>query len=137
MKKIGLIILITIFTKNIHGQDTLAYLQSIVANKAQYIGQPFSTLYSNLSIQIKFFSPVADIHHNKSKETATRFSFFFPQSADDMYLTYPLLRISWQPFLNATQSDVIWESNNGGEWNTSAYNFYKNAIIADIKVRDK
>ena len=60
MKKIILIILIITVAKNVSAQlngvpDTLAYLQTIVANKAQYIGQPFSTLIDNLQIQIKHF----------------------------------------------------------------------------------
>ena len=32
--------------------DTLAYLQTIVANKSQYIGQPFSKLMDRLTLPI-------------------------------------------------------------------------------------
>lgn len=140
MKKIFLILFITTLTKNLKAQtgvpDTLAYLQSIVVNKSQYIGQPFSVLYNNLQIQVKYFSPFSAIHYDKNKETSTSFSFYFPQNGlDDFYLTYPKLEIYWQPYLSAIQSESIW-GNSGGQWNTSAYNFYKNAIIADIKVRE-
>ena len=76
--------------------DTLSYLQSIVANKAQFTGQPFSVLLDSLKIQIKFFSPFGAIPHDKNKETSTSFAFYFPQTEDEMYLTYPKLRISWQ-----------------------------------------
>ena len=62
MKKFFLIlvVVITTFTKDVKAQtygvpDTLAYLLSIVSNKAQYIGQPFSVLKNNLQIQIKYF----------------------------------------------------------------------------------
>ena len=73
--------------------DTLTYLHSFVANKAQYVGQPFSKLIDSLQIQIKYFHPRSNIVHDISKETSTRFGFFFPQVADDMYLTYPSIEI--------------------------------------------
>jgi len=115
-------------TKNINAQtgvpDTLAYLQNIVANKAQYIGQPFSILKNSLQIQVKFFFPFASLPYDKTKETSTQFSFYFPQNADEMYLTYPSLRISWQQYLNANQSNIIRATNNNrGQWNVAAYNF--------------
>ena len=50
--------------------------------------------------------------------------FYFPQNADEMYLTYPSLRISWQQYLNANQSNIIRATNNNrGQWNVAAYNF--------------
>jgi hypothetical protein len=116
--------------------DTLTYLQSIVINKAQYIGQPFSILMNNLQLQIKFFSPFAAIHSKRFKETSTSFAFYFPQNADEIYLTYPCLKIYWQPYLNGQQSDIIWENNNGGGWNSAAATFYSTAIISDIKLED-
>lgn len=113
----------------------IRYLQTIVANKSQFIGQLFSVLVDNLKVQIKFFSPISGLHHDMSKETATSFSFYFPQPTEDHYLTYPRLRISWSPYLNTLQSDGLFE-NVEGLWTIAAYNFYKNAIIADIKVRE-
>ena len=62
MKKILVIMLLFIaFAKESKAQtygvpDTLAYLQNIVASKAQYIGQPFTVLLNDLQIQVKFFS---------------------------------------------------------------------------------
>lgn len=113
--------------------DTLAYLQTIVANKAQYIGQPFSVLLNNLQIQIKYFSPFASIHHNKSKETSTLFSFYFPLSVADHYLSYPRLEIYWQPYLNAIQSNILFDNNNGG-WVPTVVSYYTSGIIADIQI---
>ena len=115
--------------------DTLAYLHTIVANKAQYIGQPFSVLYSALQIQIKFFNPNANLHYDKTKETSTAFSFYFPKTADEIYLAYPMLQITWQFFLDAVLSNILYTQHNGGGWGTAVYNFYKNAIIADITIR--
>ncbi len=50
-----LLFVLTAFAKDAKSQtsgvpDTLAYLQSIVANKTQFIGQPFSVLKSSLNI---------------------------------------------------------------------------------------
>ena len=53
-----------------------------------------------------------------------------------MYLAYPKLEIYWQATLNINQSSLLYSQNNGGGWDTVVYNFYKNAIIADIKVRE-
>ena len=143
MKKILVIICITllVFEKNTNAQsgvpDTLAYLQSIVANKAIYIGQPFSVLHRNLQVQIKFFQPFAAIHHDKTKETSTPFAFYFPSNADELYLTFPKIEIYWQVPLNIAQSDNIRNTNNNrGQWNVTSANFYANGIIADITVRE-
>ncbi len=61
MKKILSIISI-VLVKNTSAQsgvpDTLAYLQNIVTNKAQYLGQPFSVLYNAFQIQVKYFLQV-------------------------------------------------------------------------------
>jgi hypothetical protein len=142
MKKIFIILIITfssVLSTKADAQpygvpDTLAYLQSIVANKAQFVGQPFSVLQDSLKIQIKFFSPFARIPHDKTKETSTSFSFYFPQTAEEIYLTYPALEIYWQPYLNANQSHSLYNFNDGGSWSTSVADFYANAIIADIKI---
>ncbi len=143
MKKLFLILvlIIAISAKDTKAQngvpDTLAYLQTIVDNKSNYIGQPFSVLLDSLQIQIKFFSPFASIPHDKTKETSTSFSFYLPQDGfDDFYLTYPKLKVSWQIPLNATQSDALWGANNGGGWSAAVNNFYKNAIIKDIQIRE-
>lgn len=116
--------------------DTLAYLQTIVANKAQYIGHPFSNLLSSLQIQVKYFHPRRGIHYDAAKETSTRLAFYFPSDADNLYLTYPSIEIYWQPVLNANESDVLWVNNSGGMWNPSVVTFYQNAVIADIKLRE-
>jgi len=140
MKKVILAILFVICLSKVTNahvgatNDTLTYLQSIVANKANYIGKPFSTLLNNLQIQIKHFSPIANISYDKSKETATFFSFYFPQSANEIYLTYPCLRISWEPYLNATNSSYLFSKYNGGGWTQEVIDFYKNAIIKDIDI---
>ena len=140
MKKIALLFTIVSisFIQKTKAQvpDTLAYLQNIVANKSQYVGQPFSVLYNNLQIQVKHFWPNTSIHYAKNKEISTQFAYYFPLSQEDIYLTYPCIEIYWQTPLNANQSGLLWGNNNGGGWSTAVYNFYKNAIIADIKVRE-
>ncbi len=115
--------------------DTLAYLQNIVNNKSTYVGMPFSTLMNNLQIQIKFFSPFPSLPYDKTKETSTDFGFYLSTSNEDYYLTYPRLEIYWQTPLNANQSYIIWNNNNGGGWAANAIAFYNSAIIADIKIR--
>jgi hypothetical protein len=141
MKKTVIVILfIAAISKcNSYGQatgvpDTLAYLQTIVTNKAQYIGQPFSVLQSSLQIEIKFFSPFSAKRHRINNETSTSFGFYFPQNAEEIYLTYPCLEIVWQTPLNANQSRTLYSQFNGGGWNSTVAAFYSSGIIADIKV---
>jgi hypothetical protein len=129
------------FSKEVKAQtygvpDTLTYLQSIVANKAQFIGHPFSVLRDSLKIEIKLFSPFASISYNKTKETSTSFAFYFPQSDADHYLSYPRIEIYWQTYLNINQSDAIRLNNNRGQWNSLADSFYTTGIIADIQIRE-
>lgn len=139
MKK-KLIILIVLITslKQLNAQtgvpDTLAYLQSIAANKSQFIGQPFSKLMDSLKIQIKFFSPFAKIPYDRNKETSTSFSFYFPQNAEQMYLTYPSLEVYWQPYLDARQSDLLYTQYRVVGWNPTIASFYANAMVGDIKI---
>jgi hypothetical protein len=139
MKKI---ITIIIFSVAIYAKgnaqtasDTLTYLQSIVINKAQYIGQPFSVLASSMPLSIKYFHPERGNIHHVSQETSTRLAFYFPQTVDDLDLTYPSIEVYWQPCVNAQESTIIWNNNNSG-WNAAAAAFYSNAIIADIKLED-
>jgi len=127
------------FVKNAVAQssvvpDTLAYLQSIVANKSKYIGKPFSVVLNSLQIQIKYFSPRENIHYDKYKETSTLFSFYFPQNSEEIYLIYPGLEIYWKPYLNAVQSELLYSQCQSVGWSPSVEAFYKNAIISDIKV---
>ena len=76
-----------------------------------------------MQIQIKHFSGNADIVYDISKETSTSFGWYFPQNSDEMYLTYPRLRISWHIPLDARQSDILYRSNNGGSWTSAAADF--------------
>lgn len=140
MKKV-IILIVVVFAFNVKGHsqvttDTLDYLRNIVANKAQYVGHPFHVLADTLQLQIKFFSPFAGKAYDKTKETSTSFSFYFPPTQNEMYLTYPKLEIVWQVPLNANQSSVLYDANNGGGWSPAVATFYANAIIGDIRVRE-
>ena len=140
MKKILIILIVlTASLKQLNAQtgvpDTLAYLQSIAANKSRYIGQPFSKLMDSLKIQIKYFNQNTAIVYDISKETSTSFGFYFPQTNSDFYLTYPRLEVYWQTYLNATQSWNLYQTYGGG-WTSSVIAFYSTGIIADIKVRE-
>lgn len=142
MKKIFLILvfLTVVFIKNTSAQppitDTLAYLQTIVANKSFFIGKPFSVLEDSLKLPVKFFSPFASIHHAKNKETSTSFAFYFPLTAEDLWLTYPKLEISWYPYLNAAQSDLLYTQYRSVGWSPALSSFYATGVIADISIRE-
>jgi hypothetical protein len=136
MKKILLILLVIIATSTkaqTGVPDTLAYLQYIVANKSKFIGKPFSVLQDSLKIKIKFFSPRANIPHKRNWETSTSFSFYFTYSIEDHYLSYPRLRVYWQPHLNMTESNSLFNTLNGA-WGPSIIALYAPATVADIDI---
>ena len=112
--------------------DTLAYLQTIVANKAQFIGQPFSVLLSHLQVQVKYFSPFGKIHHQKDKETSTGFGFYCPNAPNEAYKIFPLLSVSWYPYLSITTSDSL--RTLYGCWASPISTYYSQAIVSDIHI---
>lgn len=116
--------------------DTLVHLQSLVANKAQYVGKPFSMLKADLLLDIKYFFSVSSIPHRKDLEIYTYFAFYYPSNRNELYLTYPRFEIKWLHPLNADQSFILWKNNNGGGWTNAVANFYQHGIIADIKIEE-
>ncbi|MBC7935741.1 MAG: hypothetical protein H7Y86_10365 [Rhizobacter sp.] len=140
MKKIILILFITVFVKAGQAQtfgvpDTLIYLQTLVANKSQFIGQPFSKLADSLKLQIKYFSPTASLPYDMTKETSTTFAFYYPGTSSEFYLIYPYLEVYWHPFLNGDQSNKLFRYF-GGVWTPSVKTFYSTGVVADIKMVD-
>lgn len=140
MKKIILILVVTLFVNRSQAQtygvpDTFAYLQTLVANKSQFVGQPFSKLADSLKVQIKYFIPFASLPYDVTKETSTTFAFIKPASAEEIYLIYPCLKVSWYPFLNANQSRSLFRYMGGG-WFPDLAAFYSTGIVADIEIKD-
>lgn len=131
-------IFITLFLSKTNAQtagvpDTLVYLRTIVANKAQYIGQPLSLLINHLQIEIKSFGPFSVIHHRKDSETSTTFGFYCPIGTNDIYKLFPALRVMWNPHLNATFSDSLF-TLFGGCFAPQVYTHYANEIVRDIDI---
>ncbi|RYE27672.1 MAG: hypothetical protein EOP48_34350 [Sphingobacteriales bacterium] len=119
-------------THNVRAQsviDTLSVLQTVVANKANYIGQPFSVLSSQLPISIKYFLPIPS-SNKRHKELHTSFAFFYSQNVNRMY---PTLEIYWQQPLNQLLSFNLWRQTSGA-WTSIHSTHYANGIIADIGV---
>ena len=140
MKKkiISSLIILMLFVSKSNAQttgvpDTLAYLQTIVANKAQYIGQPLSLLINHLQIQVKEFTPFGMIHHKKDKETSTAFGFYCPNSPSELYKLSPTLEVFWNPYLNKSNS-MSFFTLFGGCWAPQVYTHYANEIVRDIRI---
>ncbi|MBC7935737.1 MAG: hypothetical protein H7Y86_10345 [Rhizobacter sp.] len=134
MKKLFFLGLITILsiTSKVKAQpniDTLAVLQTIVANKSSYIGQPFSVLLSQLPISIKYFLPIPYAKRHEEKHTS--FAFFYTSDAQQNYRMYPRFGILWQNPLNQSLSYSLWRQTSGA-WTSTHSAHYANAIIGDI-----
>ena len=113
--------------------DTLAYLNQIKANKAYYIGKPFSVLLDSLRPSIIFFSPISWNSAYKDKETSTKFYFIIPEYMED-FGSYNF-KIKWATPLNRRISGPIYDSGQyRGQWRAEAAQYYGTGIVADIVV---
>ncbi len=64
-------------------------------------------------------------------ETSTLFAFYYPESAEDLHLTYPSLEVYWQVPVNVSQP--LYDLYDG-HWGNYIFNNYKSAIIKDIGI---
>lgn len=136
MKKI-ILILSVILVANVGSlnaqNDTLAILQSIVANKSNYIGQSFSVLLNQLPIQVKFFAPNVPRSTTRNKENSTTIAFTFPYNPSQLHLTYPQLWIYWTTPLNRVVSNSLFIQTKGA-WSSTIASHYGSAVISDIRL---
>ncbi|MBZ4191929.1 hypothetical protein [Niabella beijingensis] len=113
--------------------DTSAYLKTIESKKAYFKGKPLSVLLDSLKIPIKTFGSKPK-PTDVSKEIATYFYFAVPKYLEDFSEKY--LRIEWTTPLDANASELIFNATAiAGEWTIAAQNFYKTAIISDIRAK--
>ena len=116
-------------------RDTLSYLQQIVANKADYIGKPFSVLKRDLKLKIIHFNSLGKEGH-KSEATAITFRFITPKRDEDF--SYPKLIIFWKsPYIDISKSDELYlkDKKNLGAWNKEVESLFGSCIIEDIQAR--
>lgn len=117
--------------------DTLAYLKSIEARKAEFIGQPFSNLLNELKINIIEFGPVGANSNDIKQETGAIFRFKYAD-INRNYHDDPILIIYWRSYVDINQSNAIASQTSVyGKWTNSARQYYKNFIIDDIIVDGK
>ena len=107
--------------------------KNIVANKANYIGQPFSVFLAKMPIGIKYFEPSRGLPHNKNAEPSTQLLFYFPQNISELNKTFPKLEIVWEPILNRTTSASLFTQYRGA-WSSLIASHYNSAVISDIIV---
>ena len=106
---------------------------NIESRKAEFIGQPFSNLLSELKIGIVTFGPIMSNPSDVSKEPSTIFMFLVPTTAKDY--RYPHMSIIWRSPLDFDASAAIASrSATFGGWNGAAIINYKNAVVDDIVI---
>ena len=122
-------LIFTVFTCNAQ-IDTLNYLKQFEANKAQYIGKPFSTLLKDMTqIQPKFvFS-----HSSFQKKNDKIFTNFKFNSLDIYKSSAIILSIDWQTPI-PTKDTNYFQNKNKCVFTDDEKSFYGNKIIKDIKV---
>jgi len=111
--------------------DTLNYLKQFEANKAYYIGQPFSKLLSDMTqIQPKtaWSQP---IFKKKSMVQDTSFNFCNKNQTFNNNVIY--LDITWQNEIPYSETKSL-SNQNQYYFTNNEKNFYGSKIIKDIKV---
>ena len=110
--------------------DTLNYLKQFEANKANYIGQPFSKLLNDMTqIQPKTVWSLP-VKNKISMVRNTRFKFC---EMDYSFHNTIILSIQWQTDIPITQTDALGLQNQYYFTNDEKV-FYGSRIIKDIKV---
>jgi hypothetical protein len=117
--------------------DTLAYLrENFVANKVQFIGQPFKVLLAKLDLPVVTYAPAFADYPNLDKIIGIHFKF----ETDATWLgkinskRIPnALYISFKHPLNNEEVIKIMKKDNRF-WGKEAADFYGNVIINDIKL---
>ncbi|MCH5716761.1 hypothetical protein [Niabella hibiscisoli] len=108
-------------------------MKKIEALKANYIGQPFSKLLSEMPMTFVTFGPIMSNSSDVSQEPTTIFMFLNPTTAEDY--RYPYMRIIWQTPLDFNASDAVARlSSPFGSWNSTAIAHYQNAIVENILI---
>lgn len=117
--------------------DTLAYLKSIEARKAEFISQPFSKLLNELNINIVEFGPVASNSSDIMQETGSILRFKYAD-INRNYNDDPICIIYWRSYVDIDKSDSIaTQTDVYGKWTDSAKLYYQNFIVDDIIVDGK
>lgn len=128
--KISLIISLTFFVKSFAQLDTLNYLKQFEINKANYIGQPFNKLLSEMTqIQPKLIWSTGSFK-NKNQVITSRLNFCDKQFAFYNVIT---LEVEWQNPLSRNDTKY-YEQLNHFFFTNDEKSFYGSKIVKDIKV---
>ncbi|WP_146940569.1 hypothetical protein [Chryseobacterium hagamense] len=128
--KIFLFYALLLFIKSKAQLDTLNYLKQFEANKANYIGQPFSKLLQDMTqIQPKTAWPFSKFN-NKNITYKTIFNF-----CDYDYSFHNVINMSieWADLIPFSQADYYGILHHGNFTNDEKA-FYGSKIIQDIHV---
>lgn len=134
MKKINklLLILAVIISANSFAQlDTLNYLKQFEANKANYVGQPFSKLLNDMT-QIQ---PKAHFSHSPMNKRlyTDRIRFIFCNPEFEFAKNTIIFKVIWEiPFLKADIKSM--EISNHYLFTQQEKSYLANKIIKDIFV---
>jgi hypothetical protein len=124
------ILTLILATKCLAQLDTLNYLKQFEANKANYIGQPFSKLLNDMTqIQPKTVWPAPNFK-NKNYNYETSFNFC---DVEFSFYNAINLRIEWQTPISRSNSKY-YEDLNQFYFTNDEKSFYGSKIVKDIKV---
>lgn len=108
--------------------DTLAYVKSFEANKANYIGQPFSKLLNDMT-QLQPKSIWSDINRINTYNSM----FKFNDMEDSFDVGTVNMIIFWHMPIPVSETEY-YEKKNDFYFTTDERSFYGNKIVKDIYV---
>ena len=137
MKKLFLLFLFFMQAKGMYAQtqvDTIGLLkQTILNNKTNFIGKPFSALVNSLSpsLPIKHYSPE---WFGGLKNRQTSFGFIDVENVRRSPKNIIYIYIYWQNPESRDNEATQWRKLPAGQWSQDDFNYYKDWIVKDIKV---
>ncbi|GEN75628.1 hypothetical protein CHA01nite_13680 [Chryseobacterium hagamense] len=118
------------FIKSKAQLDTLNYLKQFEANRANYIGQPFSKLLQDMiQIQPKTVWPSPNFK-NKNYNFSTRFKFC---NVEQSYFNVITLSVEWETPIPVSSSEY-YQQLHDFYFTNDEKNLYGSKIVKDIKV---
>lgn len=122
--------------------DSIAYLNSLIAKKNDYIGKPLALFLKDIEIPVTFFSSSIN---RSNKFLSPGISIYLPKLNDnnainknpDNYDSWILIKWQYSQPMDSVQS-IMAKNRNAGkpapEWSSFAKDYFGKIIVADIEL---
>ncbi len=121
--------------------DTIAYLNSIIQNKAKYLDKPLSELLKDLEFPIKKFNSSYLVDNRyQSPSISLETGGFFDSKTSKIYECGPLyIYVLWKTSVPRDSIQMIYQKNgidDHNKWSIEAETYFGKQIIKDLNLPD-